>query len=406
MSVSFFIARRYLSAKRKKNVINLITRISVIGIAAITAAMIILLTAFNGIEMMIENLYSEFDSDITIHIAEGKSFNENRIDVEKLKSIDEIVSLSRAIEEVIILKHENKWINASMLGVDSSFLVMSKLAQHMVDGEPFLEKENKSYGLIGATLLDKLGGYIPEYGSESLICYVPKRKIKIRLGRSPFKSQLVPVSGRVNYNKEVNASSFIIPIDLAKDFLDYSNQISAYYIDCEDDCNKEEVKAKVQNLIGLDFVVKTSYEKNELIYQTSKSEKVIVMIILLFIFVLAAFNLVASLTMLFVEKLDNIKTMVAFGANRRFLFNIFFYEGLLIAVKGILFGLLFGYLVCFLQIEFELVTMPNSGGEAFPMRISYKDGALIVFMVSVLSVLLSYLPVKYLIRRNILSIVK
>ena len=130
------------------------------------------------------------------------------------------------------------------------------------------------------------------------------------------------------------------------------------------------------------------------------------MIILLFIFVLAAFNLVASLTMLFVEKLDNIKTMVAFGANRRFLFNIFFYEGLLIAVKGILFGLLFGYLVCFLQIEFELVTMPNSGGEAFPMRISYKDGALIVFMVSVLSVLLSYLPVKYLIRRNILSIVK
>ena len=464
--------------------------------------MIILLTAFNGIEMMIENLYSEFDSDITIHIAEGKSFNENRIDVEKLKSIDEIVSLSRAIEEVIILKHENKWINASMLGVDSSFLVMSKLSQHMVDGEPFLEKENKSYGLIGATLLDKLGGYIPEYGSESLICYVPKRKIKIRLGRSPFKSQLVPVSGRVNYNKEVNASSFIIPIDLAKDFLDYSNQISAYYIDCEDDCNKEEVKAKVQNLIGLDFVVKTSYQKNELIYQTSKSEKVIVMIILLFIFVLAAFNLVASLTMLFVEKLDNIKTdlakdfldysnqisayyidceddcnkeevkakvqnligldfvvktsyqkneliyqtsksekvivmiillfifvlaafnlvasltmlfvekldniktMVAFGANRRFLFNIFFYEGLLIAVKGILFGLLFGYLVCFLQIEFELVTMPNSGGEAFPMRISYKDGALIVFMVSVLSVLLSYLPVKYLIRRNILSIVK
>jgi len=368
--------------------------------------MIILLTAFNGIEMMIENLYSEFDSDITIHIAEGKSFNENRIDVEKLKSIDEIVSLSRAIEEVIILKHENKWINASMLGVDSSFLVMSKLAQHMVDGEPFLEKENKSYGLIGATLLDKLGGYIPEYGSESLICYVPKRKIKIRLGRSPFKSKLVPVSGRVNYNKEVNASSFIIPIDLAKDFLDYSNQISAYYIDCEDDCNKEEVKAKVQNLIGLDFIVKTSYEKNELIYQTSKSEKVIVMIILLFIFVLAAFNLVASLTMLFVEKLDNIKTMVAFGANRRFLFNIFFYEGLLIAVKGILFGLLFGYLVCFLQIEFELVTMPNSGGEAFPMRISYKDGALILFMVSVLSVLLSYLPVKYLIRRNILSIVK
>ena len=125
------------------------------------------------------------------------------------------------------------------------------------------------------------------------------------------------------------------------------------------------------------------------------------MIILLFIFVLAAFNLVASLTMLFVEKHEDIRTMSGYGANKSFLFQIFFYEGLLIAGKGILFGVLLGYLVCFLQIKFSLITMPNSGGEPFPMRISYIDGAMIIFLVSILSIILSYLPVKYLIRKNI-----
>ena len=147
--------------------------------------------------------------------------------------------------------------------------------------------------------------------------------------------------------------------------------------------------------------MKTSYEKNELVYKTSKSEKLIVLIILLFIFILAAFNLVASLTVLFVEKLENIKTMLSFGASKKFLFRIFFYEGLLIAGKGILFGVLLGYFVCFLQIQFDFITMPNSGGEPFPIRISLKDGSVIILLVSLLSVILSYLPVKYLIKKNV-----
>ena len=170
--------------------------------------------------------------------------------------------------------------------------------------------------------------------------------------------------------------------------------------------SKETIKGHVQGVVGADFKVKTSYEKNELVYQTSKSEKLIVLIILLFIFILAAFNLVASLTVLFVEKLEDIKTMLSFGASKQFLFRVFFYEGLLIAVKGIFFGVLLGYFVCFLQIQFELITMPNSGGEPFPIRISLKDGALIIFLVSLLSIILSYLPVKYLIKKNVTSLIK
>ncbi len=162
-----------------------------------------------------------------------------------------------------------------------------------------------------------------------------------------------------------------------------------------------DVKKNIQQLLGKAFVVKTNYEKNELIYKTSKSEKIIVIVILVFIFILAAFNLIASLTMLFVEKKDNLKTLTSMGADHKTLFNIFFYEGLLISGKGILFGLILGYAVCFFQVYTGVLSMPNSGGEAFPIAMSYKDGLLILALVCGLSLLFSYLPVKMMMKKHI-----
>jgi len=383
-------------------VINLITRISVVGIAAITAALIILLSAFNGIEKMIEELYSEYDTDITIRPEVGKTFNERQVDLDKLQSIGGVVNYTRAVEEVVILKHEKKWVNAKLIGVDSSFLDITNMSRHMLEGSADLIAEGKPAGVIGAGLLDKLDGYIPEnVGYETIICYVPKRKIKMGLGSNPFRTNTIQVSGRMNYNREVNSENFVVPIDFAKDLMLYEDHISAIYVDVDPKFDNETVRDKIKGLVGSDFVVKTNFEKNELIYKTSRSEKLIVLFILLFIFILAAFNLVASLTMLFVEKLDNIRTMQSYGASKKFIFNIFFFEGLLIAGKGILFGVIFGYLICFLQLKFSLLTMPNSAGEAFPIAISWVDGILIISLVSILSVLFSYFPVKYLIYKNV-----
>ena len=383
--------------------INWITRISVVGIAAITAALIILLSAFNGIEKMIEELYSEYDSDITIRAAETKTFNEIRIDYGALKKIEGVQAYSKVVEEVIILKHEKKWVNTKLVGVEDSFLEMCNMNNHLLPkSSAYLEEDGTRYGIIGASLLDKLGGYMPEnVGHESVVCYVPKRKIKVGLGKNPFTTKSVPVSGKMNFNREVNSENFIVPLDLAKELMGYNSQVSGVYLDVKDGYENEDLKTSIQNLVGDDFLVKTNFEKNELIYKTSKSEKLIVLFILVFIFILAAFNLVASLTMLFVEKLPNIETMQGFGANRQFIFKIFFVEGLLIAVKGILFGTLIGYAVCFIQLQFELLTMPNSGGEPFPISFSLMDGVLIISLVSLLSVLFSYFPVKYLIFKNI-----
>ena len=381
--------------------INLITRISVVGISVITASLIILLSAFNGIESMIEKLYSDFDTDITIRSTIGKTFPEDLIDYKSIQKTSGVVNYSKAIEEIVVIKHEKKFINASLIGVDSSFLQIARMKDHMVDGKPVLEKNKHEFGLIGATLLDNLGGYIPEnIGYEQVILYVPKRDSKVRIGSNPFNTKLIDISGRMNFNREVNADKLVIPLKLAKEILNYQKDITALYVDVDPSYKNENVKANLIEILGPNFSVKTNYEKNELIYKTSKSEKIIVLIILLFIFILAAFNLIASLTMLFVEKKENIQTMISYGANKKTIFNIFFFEGLLISGKGILIGLILGYGVCILQLKSALLTMPNSGGEAFPINITLIDGILILFLVSILSLLFSFLPVRYLIKKN------
>lgn len=355
---------------------------------------------------MVEKLYSEFDSDITIRSSKGKTFNENQINFKQLEKIEGIERFSKAVEEVVVLKHEKKWVNAHLIGIDSTFLTMSEMDKHIVDGIAMLKENGEEFGIIGATLLDNLGGYIPEkMGYESLLFYIPKRNAKVRLGSNPFTTQTIKIAGRINYNREVNSDIVVLPLHLAKELLEYQNDITAIYVQVNSNESNDDVKERLQDFLGKDFEVKTNYEKNELIYKTSKSEKIIVLFILIFIFILAAFNLVASLTMLFIEKMDNIKTMISYGANKKLIFRIFYYEGLMISLKGILWGLVIGYAICSVQIFGHLLLMPNSGGEPFPMNITLLDAFLIIGLVTILSIIASYLPVKYLIQKNFEKII-
>jgi lipoprotein-releasing system permease protein len=273
----------------------------------------------------------------------------------------------------------------------------------MIDGVPMLEDGSISYGLIGATLLDKLDGFIPGVGHESVIFYAAKKNLKIRAGRNPFRTNVIKLNGRFSYNKEINAQAVLLPLEKGQELLDSDGRLTAMYIDVLPQYSNEEVKELLQSSLGGDFEVKTNYEKNELIYKTSKSEKLIVLFILLFIFILAAFNLVASLTMLFVEKLENLKAMQSFGASKNFLFKLFFYEGMLISGRGIVIGMALGYAVCFLQLRYHLLLMPNSGGEPFPISVNFGDTFFILFMVVLLALIFTVIPIRFLIRRNIPS---
>jgi lipoprotein-releasing system permease protein len=366
----------------------------------ITAALVILVAAFNGIEGMVERLYSEYDASITVRSAKGKTFQEATVHIDQLKKIPGVWHVSRAVEETVVLKKQKKWVNAHMVGIDFDYLTDCSIQKHMVEGMPYLEMNGQPTAIIGATLLDKLEGYISELdGKESLVMYTPLRDASIGRRKSPFKIAPLSVVGRMNYNREVNANELMVPLEFARQQLNYEGDITALYISVKN-ADPFDVKQVISTRLGANFTVKTAAEKNELIFKTSRSEKRIVIIILVFVFILAAFNLVASLAMLFVEKKENIETLLRIGATEQFIFRIFFYEGLLIALKGIVIGLFFGAIVCWIQVQYHFLEMPNSGGEAFPIAFTWQDGALIVSLVSILSFITSYVPVWYMVKKS------
>lgn len=402
MNIAYFIAKRYFKAKKSRNVINLITRISVIGIAVSTLALVIVISAFNGIEDMVIKLYSDFDPPLTVRSSKAKTFSQSFLDLEELQNLEGIKHVARAVEEVVILKHEDKWVHANMVGVDTNFLQLAHVSEHMVDGEPVLYDNNVPLALFGAGLLDKLDAYVSFRGEvrEQVTFHVPLRDAKLRPGKKTLSVKRIPVAGRVNYNREVNEDKVVVPYSLGAELLQYGNDITAIYLDLEEDVSLEEMKDNVQSLLGNDFTVKTNFEKNELIFKTSKTERLIVVFILLFIFLLSSFNLIASLTMLFVEKKKDIDTIYSFGGDKKLIFKIFFFEGLMISGRGVIAGLMIGYLVVFAQINFVIIQMPGAVGEAFPMKPTVMDAALILSLVSVLGFLVSYLPTKYLVNKH------
>ncbi len=372
-----------------------------IGIAVTTSALVILIAAFNGIEGMVEKLYSEFDTDITIRATHGKTFNEEFFPFQKLKAIAEIEDYSKAVEEVVVLKHENKWVNARLLGVEPNYLKIIQAEKHKIDGEIILSEGENELSVFGATLLDKLNGMILEGAPrETIIVHAPRRNAKMKLGSNPFSTNTIEVAGRINYNKEVNSQFMLVSLEYGRSILKYDTDLSLIAVDVKNGNDLEDVKTLIQNSIGEDYVVKTSYEKNQLIFQTSKSEKLIVITILIFVFILASFNLIASLTLLFIEKKQDIQTMASFGANRAFIQRIFVYEGLLICARGALFGLLLGAGVCFAQIKWKILLLPNSAGEPFPISFDTMDTLLVLGIISILSFSASYFPVRFLIAKH------
>lgn len=368
----------------------------------ITASLVILLSAFNGIEEMVKNLYSDFDAPVLVSDKHQKTLFVQASDLQRIQSVNGVKWVSPLIEETIVVRHEDSWSNAQLMGVDSNFLRITKMEEHLLDGFPALSENGEEVGIIGAGLLDKLGGYIsPIMGGETVLLYTPKRNLKVSNLSSPFYSNSLRVIARMNFNREVNASYILAPIEQVKSWVDYQdNEYGKIAIGIEDGFDKFKISRTLKDVLGDQFEVKTNDEKNALIYKTSKTERLIVLTILVFIFILASFNLVASLTMLFFEKLRDISVLRSMGLNQKGIFNIFFFEGILVSARGILLGLILGYSICFMQLKWGLLEMPNSFGEPFPIALKLLDLGLIFFMVSLLSLATSFFTVKLLLKRN------
>jgi lipoprotein-releasing system permease protein len=401
LKVPFYIAKRYLFSKKSKNIINIISGISVFGIFISTCAMIIVLSGFNGIEELVEKLYSSFDADIRITRSEGKTFDFHEISKEDILKIEGVDAITEVIEEITMIKHEDRWITATMKGVEDSYLSICHLDSVLTEGEAKLQDDGFNKAIIGIGLQNKVQVTSDPRYHDYLTVYGLLRDEKFSKNNTDaFKPEMISVGGVFAINPEFDNTYFLVPIQFAKNLLEYENDITAYEISVKSEFTNKQVKEEIQKLVGDTFQVKTRYEQNELVFKTNETEKWMVFLILGFILLLSTFNIIASLTMLILDKKKDIETLISMGATRQFILKVFFLEGIFINLLGGIIGISIGLLIAWLQLTFHFVTLDNSVIPYWPVSIHFSDVVMIFGTVVLIGIGSSYIPVSYLIKRH------
>jgi len=401
LNFSFYIAKRYLFSKKTHNAINIISLISVIGITISSFALVVVLSAFNGIEEVVSSMYNTFDADVRITPKKGKSFAINDFPEEEIKALPSVKSYSKIIEEVVILQYGEQFEHATIKGVENSFLDHG-LKEKIIHGEALLNNQEGPLGIIGSGLLLKLGAYIadPNREYEHVSVIAPSRKRKIKHNQNSFSRETLNLSGSFFIGPEFDFTYLIASIDFVRSVLDYGNDASAVEISINNDAKHDEVKAQIVLILGDQYEVKTSYEQNEIIYKTNKTEKLITFLILAFILVLSTFNIIASLTMLILDKKKDIYVLKSMGASSNAIRRVFFLEGMLINLLGGIIGILLGLVVCLMQQKMHLIPWEDSIIDYFPVRLKWTDILFVFITLLLIAGVSSWLPVRYIIRRH------
>jgi lipoprotein-releasing system permease protein len=383
----FFIAKRLLLSRQKKTAVSVISWIAVLGMLVSSAAMVILLSAFNGIEGMIEGLYTEFDQEIIVRPSSGKKIPTEALSkiIAFSRQIDGVSGTSLFIQDRVMLRKKKKWSNAELWAVEPSFCQMSGINKpnHLVNGKP-LDGAGKS--LIGVALANKLGLHSMDFNPETVVLYIPRQDRKIRIGKSPFFQEVLSVAGAVDYNKEVNEQVLVTDLTFAQGY--FNNEVSGLLI-ATTEARRNTIKDLLSERFPKGYIIETNLEKNALIFKTSRSEKLIVIIILVFIFILSLFNLSASLTMTFLEKKPQFTTMYSLGMSSKDLNRVFLTLGMIIVALGVVIGLSLGAVLVGMHERFHLITIPGTL-KAFPSEFD----ALQLFMLMILLFTLGFLATR------------
>ena len=397
MNLSLFIAKRYLISKKSHNAINIITFISIAGVCIGTMALIIILSAFNGISDLVFGLYNTFDPDIKITPTEGKTFLPDSVAFGKIKKLDGVAYYTEVLQENALLKFDDKQVIATIKGVSDDFVKMTRLDTVIREGQFLLQSDSVNYAVLGYGIARRLNLSMTDF-MHPLEIYVPKRGNKSYLNpEDAFTIRSVEVSGIFSLNDDFDFKYSIIPLSLARNLLDRKNELSAVEIGLKAGVDKEKIKNEIENI--LDHVswydIKTRYEQNEVLFKTINSEKWWTFLILAFILVIATFNVIGSLTMLIIEKKKDIQTLMFLGADKNLIRKIFMREGLMITITGAISGLLLGLLLCWIQMKFKLV--PFSEGfivDSYPVKIIPMDLVLVFACVMLIGFFAAWYPVR------------
>ena len=401
VDLSNFIAKRYLLSKNSKSIINVISLISIVGVFVSSCAMVIVLSGFNGLENLVEKIYNQHESDLTISPIKGKTFYDSDSIIQKLTTIEQIGFTSKIIEEVAMIKHGEKWTTAIMKGAERSYSKITNLDSSIIDGNGDFYSTFVSGSIIGVGIQNQLQVSCDDRFDNTITVYGLLRNKKLSTqNKNVFNPKRISVRGVFNITPEFDNNYFIVSLDFARDLLDYTNELSAIEIGLKKEANLELVKKQIERLVGVDFQVKTKFEKNELLFKTNAAEKWMVFMILLFVFILSTFNIIASLTMLIFDKKRDISTLIALGATKKLIQSIFFKEGLYINLIGGMSGIILGAFICMAQYHFKLIQLENSIIDYWPVEVEATDLFYVLLVLLGIGIIASYLPTSFILRKH------
>lgn len=398
MNVPFSIAKRYLFSPKNRSAINIISAIAALGVLIGSLAMIIVLSAFNGLETLVADLYTSVDPDIRISPVKGKTFDLDSAKFAEIAKWPEISASSPTLEETVFLQFEDQQTIVSIRGIDPSYLPNLGLDTHLIDGSFALEYEGIPGAILGYGVADNLNLFVRD-ATERIKVFAAKRDgIKSLNPESKFKTMAIPAYGIVQLNPEFDYKYVYVPFAFAEELLQYKNQASFIDITLANDKDRDQVKAKLEASLGEKFEVKTRVELNDLLFKTNATEKWVTFFILSFILIVATFNLIGSLTMLIIEKKSDISLLRSIGTTVTDIRKVFLYEGLLITGVGAMAGLGIGVTLVLLQQYVGFFPLEGGLVEYYPMRFSITDLAAVIAVVFAIGLAASFIPVRVLLQ--------
>lgn len=402
MKFPFYIAWRYLFARKSHNLINILSAISVSGLIIGTMSMVIVLSVMNGFESIITKMYNSFNPDFRIEAIKGKTIDISTFPIDKIAAIKGIASYSEIIEENALLRYKNKQQIVTIKGVDQNFTKVSNIKSKVVEGKYLLQMREANFMVIGYGIFDKMEMGINDFKSPISV-YIPKRDNTVTLDPTEaFNSEQVFASGAFSIQEEFDTKYAIIPLRLAKKLLDYKSEVTAIEIAISNPENSDKIQKQIKQFIGDNYQIKNRFEQQEILYKIIKSEKFAIFLILSFIILIAAFNLIGSISMLILEKKKDIVILRSLGASENLIQQIFLAEGLLISLAGAFLGLVLGGLISFIQQRFGIIQLQGSGTfiiDAYPVVIQLADFLKVALIVTVIGFIAAWFPINKIKKR-------
>jgi lipoprotein-releasing system permease protein len=414
MHLPFFIARRYLFSKKKHNVINIISVVSACAIGIGCLALIIILSVYNGFDSLIASMYENYIPDFVIEPAKGKVLNTDDAALQRVKNIKGIFAYCPVVEENVFLQYSNVQSIATIKGVPDNYSSIKKITSHIADGVFQIKFGELNKAVVGAGLAQRLR-LQPSF-TDPISLFFPTRtgNISMLMPMESVETLDIHPSGIIQLEQNFDKNSLFIPLDAARELIEYepneANKIEIYLSSAPGTGEKKFIKtnkyktvgSSIKRLIGANakgtgkkFIVKDRWQQNMMLYKMMRSEKFAVYLILFFVIVVVSVNIFASLSMLIIDKQEDIGTYKAMGAKNKMLRRTFTLQGCLICMSGAVIGLAIGLILCIIQQRFGVVPMPgNFTVSSYPVDIQVADIIVILAGTAVVGFFMSYIPAR------------